>query len=375
MIASMPANPFRYSAPVGVDDLIDRDAETALLLATADEGNNARLVAPRRYGKTSLLRRMLAESAAGERGWAAVYVDLFGVLTLSDVADRVERAYVRSLTGPVARWFDGARRTLRPTVTARTGPVSATAHLDPAGSGLADRLDLPLRVFERTGRRTLVVFDEFQELLAVGEGADAAVRASIQHHADVASYVFAGSHVGMMSRLFGDRRRAFYAQARPVPLPPLTADDCAEFVARRFTDTGKDVGQALGPLLDVAAGHPQRAMLLAHAVWDATPDGGAADAATCSTALDQVLVEIGDELRLLWSSLGASQRRALSAIASRRPPYSGGSGGSRGGAVTAALAGLVDRGELVRIEPGRGGYVVVDPLLSEWVRRESGSPG
>jgi hypothetical protein len=54
----MDVNPFRYSGPVGSDDLIGRDAETEQLQRTAEEGNNSRLVAPRRYGKTSLLRRL-----------------------------------------------------------------------------------------------------------------------------------------------------------------------------------------------------------------------------------------------------------------------------------------------------------------------------
>jgi len=373
MLEGAPANPFRYSTPVGLDDLIDRDAETAELLGTAAEGNNSRLVAPRRYGKTSLLRRALGEAAVGPHGWNTVYVDFFGVLTLSDVADRVERAYARSLTGPLARWFDGVRRTLRPTVTARTGPLSAKAHLDPPRAALADRLDLPLRLYERTGRRTLVVLDEFQELLGVATGADAVVRSSIQHHGEAAAYVFAGSHVGMMNELFGDRRRAFYAQARPVRLPPLPPDDCAVYVTRRFAESGRDVGDALGPLLDVAGGHPQRTMLLAHALWDRTHDGGRADPATLAAALDAVLLDLGDELRILWSSLGTSQRRVLAAVAAGRPPYGTGSGGSRGGAVAAALGALVDRGELLAEGRAPVSYRVVDPLVVEWLRRDVGS--
>lgn len=107
-------NPFRYSEPVPAAELIDRDEETTLLVETAVSGNNSRIVAPRRYGKTSLLNR-LGESVAGE-GWNAVYVDFFGVLTLADVAARVERAYAAQLEGRVAAWFAGFRRRLRPSL-------------------------------------------------------------------------------------------------------------------------------------------------------------------------------------------------------------------------------------------------------------------
>ena len=107
-------NPFRYSEPVPADELIDRGAETATLVETAISGNNSRLVAPRRYGKTSLLNR-LGEALTRE-GWNVVYVDFFGVLTLADVSARVERAYATQLQGSVAAWFAGFRRRLRPSL-------------------------------------------------------------------------------------------------------------------------------------------------------------------------------------------------------------------------------------------------------------------
>src|SRR5665648_121410 len=95
MIASM--NPFRYSEPVPVEDLINRDDETQKLLRRADESNNSRIVAPRRFGKTSLLRRVMHETR--NVGWATVYVDFFGVLTLADISQRIERAYAEQLEG------------------------------------------------------------------------------------------------------------------------------------------------------------------------------------------------------------------------------------------------------------------------------------
>src|SRR3954468_7570394 len=270
-------NPFRYSEPVPPDELLDRDREAAELLERAEDGNNSRLVAPRRYGKTSLLGRLLRDARGA--GWNAVYVDFFGVLTAADIAERIERAYGAQLQGRVAAWFAGARRLMRPTLTAGGGmvPASASVSLDPqAEAPLLDRLALPARLHEKTGARTLVVFDEFQDVLAARDRLDATIRSEIQHHADAASYVFAGSHLGMMPQLFTARRRAFYGQAGPVELPPLDPADVAGHVAGRFAATGKDAGDAVGPLLDTAAGHPQRTMLLAHLLWERTPAGGTA---------------------------------------------------------------------------------------------------
>lgn len=365
----MAANPFPFSAPVGIDDLIDRDTEVAELLANAAAGNNSRVSAARRYGKTSLLRRVVGEARAD--GWAAVYVDFFGVVTLADIGERIERAYGEGLTGRSAQWFSGLRRLLKPTVTVGGGPLPISGQIDlhPATAPLLDRLALPRQVHDRWGTRVLVVFDEFQEVLTAQANADAVIRSEIQHHGEAASYVFAGSHPGMMTALFTDRRRAFYAQAKPVPLPPLPPDATAEFVAARFARTGKDIGGTLDGLLALTAGHPQRTMLLAAALWDRTPAKGRADPALLSDAHARVLAELTDEFRTFWSLLPVTQRRLLTAIARGERPYARPPNGSRaGGGTRTALTALRDRADVLADSTVPSGWRLVDPFLEAWVR-------
>ena len=136
---------------------------------------------------------------------------------------------------------------------------------------LHEALDLPLRVFEKTGKRAVVIFDEFQEVLAAEEKIDGLLRSKIQHHADAATYVFAGSHPGLMAELFGSKERPLYGQARPMTLEPLARRAARRHTSTRFAGSGKDVGGALDPILDLVRGHPQRAMLLAHHVWRLVP--------------------------------------------------------------------------------------------------------
>jgi hypothetical protein len=364
-------NPFRYSEPVPVEDLMNRDAETRELLERADEGNNSRLVAPRRFGKTSLLRRVMHD--AEKDGWATVYVDFFGVLTLADISERIERAYGEQLQGRLATWFAGAKRMLRPTFRAGGGALPAGVEVTvdaQAEPPLLDRLALPRRLHERHGTRTLVVFDEFQDVLSATDSVDAVIRSEIQHHGDAASYIFAGSHVGMMRELFADRRRAFYGQAAPVELPPLPPEAVAEYIAIRFKRTNRDIGQALDPLLALAQGHPQRTMLLAHTVWDLTPSEETATEETWLTARERALQQVRDELRTVWSALPTSHRRALTSVAENTTSlYAAGRrhGGSRGGTVHTAVKALEDRGEIAEDSNTSTGFRLTDPLLAAWI--------
>jgi hypothetical protein len=364
------ANPFRYSSPVDPQDLIDRERERAELLDLADGGHNSRLVAPRRYGKSSLLHAVLA--GAESVGMVPVYVNCFGVVTAADIADRIEVAYAEQLRGPLARWFDGVRATGR----LGGGPIPASAEVSVDArlqQPLLERLALPRRLFEKHGRRCLIAFDEFQDALTANDRIDAVIRSEIERHGDAASYVFAGSHVGMMRELFTDKRRAFYAQARQIDLPALDQGDVAAFIATRFEASGKNVGEALAPLLELAAGHPQRSMLLAHFLWEGTPVRGEASGQTWAAARARVLqVEAAEELRSAWTTLSGSKRRALLAIANRLPPYARSTqrqvGGSRGGAMEHAIHSLLDSGELAEDPRVTTGYRVVDPLLAYWIR-------
>lgn len=325
-------------------------------------------MAPRRYGKTSLLQRLLHD--AQRLDWATVYVDFFGVLTLADVGERIEKAYADQLQGPLRSWFSAIQRSWRPTVKLGGGPVPGSLSADAQAAPLLDRLALPLKLHQRHGKRVLVVFDEFQDVLTAQANADAVIRSEIQHHGDAASYAFAGSHVGMMRELFADKRRAFYGQAAPVKLPPLAPGEVGEYVSGRFQRTNRDVGAALGPLLDTAQGHPQRTMLLAHYLWDEVPPGEQADEEAWSRAYDGVMSDVQDELRAIWSRMNVNQRRAATAIAENAAGLYASSrrqGGSRGGSVDRAVQALADLGEIMD-DPGTPtGHRLVDPLLGAWI--------
>src|ERR671919_938446 len=93
-------NPFVYSRPIAPDEVIDRDDETRRLLEWAVGGHYVRLYAPRKYGKTSLLGRVLRDGEKHE-GLVPILVDLYGVLSIADVTVRVERSYARQLKGKV----------------------------------------------------------------------------------------------------------------------------------------------------------------------------------------------------------------------------------------------------------------------------------
>lgn len=366
MAVSLDLNPFVYSRPVSPEQLIDREPELSRMLELANVGQASRLEAPRRYGKTTLLGKLALD--AESQGFAVAAVDFSSVYSLADAVARVEVAY-RGLQGPARRIVGEVLRTLRVGLSA--GPVSAsTGGRDGyVEKELIQLLDLPLRIFDRTGSRTLVLFDEFQDLLALRDGLDGLVRSRIQHHGDAASYVFAGSQTSLLRELFVDRERPLYGQAQPIALGPLPSAPLAAYVSERFERAGEDIEPVLDTFLDLVAGHPQRAMLVAHHLWRAfttLPDPLAA----IDRAIDDTFAELGEAFESTLHALRPAERAILISLATDRPSVYARATLEKLGLAKAqarrAILALEDRGDL---RPnGRGRWEFVDPLLAEWLR-------
>ena len=370
----LTVTPFRYEEPLpGGDDLVDREAELTSLSARALEGRNTRVVAPRRYGKTSLLKHLIAASPDRPVG---IYVDLYGVIGVADVVARVERALrLAKLPRGQARWLEGRLRTLTRSAHVRVGPltVARTNAAGPPGrsepGALEDRFAIFAELRERIRTPLFVVLDEFQAVLAGAGEVDATIRSEIQHH-DHVGYIFAGSHVGMMRELFADRSRPFYAQAAPLTLGPLPLGPLAEYVGTRFERHHRGCDRVLGGLLDIARGHPQRSMMLAAHLFASTPSQGSADEGSLEDALASAMREANNELQGRWDALTLSQRRALAALAHGLPPFGRAAAlhhGTSKGATGKALATLVASADIAL--EADGGWTIVDPFMSEWIRR------
>lgn len=354
--------------------MIDRDRDADDLLALAEGGHSFRLVGPRRYGKTTLLRRVL--EAADQEGTATVLVDLQDVLSIAEVVVRIERGYDR-LKGPIRRQVESFFRSWNIGLALGGGGFTATLQRNPsvdAESVLLRLLELPAVLFERDGTTSLIAFDEVQDVLAI-PGADGKIRSVIQHQSDAATYAFAGSAPGVMEQLFADPRRPLLDQAVPRHLAPLPLDEVGDYVGIRFGHTGRDAGRALAPLLEFTRGHPQRSMMLAHYLWERTPRGGTADEAAWVSALDQAAVDSASLMRAIWRALTANERRVARALAVVSTPlYSeetAAAVGIKRTSIRNAVDSLLAKADVISED---GKPRLTDPLFELWLRTRGLTP-
>jgi hypothetical protein len=367
-------NPFRFSGPLAPEDMIDRDAEADDLVALAAGGHSFRLVGPRRYGKTTLLRRVL--EAADREGTATVLVDLQDVLSIAEIVVRIERGYER-LKGPLRSHVANLFRSWNIGLSLGGGGFTATLQRRPnvdAESVLLRLLEVPSALFQRSGTPSLIVFDEIQDVLAV-TGADGKIRSVIQHQGDAATYGFAGSAPGVMQQLFADPKRPLLDQAVPEALTPLPLHDVADYVERRFGRTGRDAGPALSPFIEFTRGHPQRCMMLAHYLWRRTPRGATADEETWVSSLDAAAADVAPLMRAIWRALTVNERRVARALAvTSGPLYSeetAAAVGIKRSSIRRALESLEANADVI---DDAGKPRLTDPMFELWLRGRGLTP-
>lgn len=364
------ASPFRYDGPIPRDQMIDRDRDLEDLIDAAITGRLVCVYAPRRYGKTSLLDAAV-DIASQAHGMVALRVDLLGVLSLTDLAVRLEQAYHAALHGRVRRAVQAFLAASNVGASVAGGgfriAVTREPRTDPLPA-LHALLDLPVRIDERV----YLVFDEFQSIMDIS-GAEAILRSHIQKHADHASYAFAGSEPGLMKKAFSDRSRPLYAQARPLRLDRLPPAEVLTYLHDRFDATGRDLGDMGEALLEIAQGHPQRTMLIADLLWQQTRRGATSGPEQFAAALEEALHWTRHESETRWANLTANQRRVLRGVLEYGSPVAMDAltalGLAKGSVVKTAQT-LIDDGDLDKRD---GGYQLVDPLFAEWIRRTASS--
>lgn len=378
-------NPFVYGEVVPAAAFVDREDELRRLTADLASGQKVFLISPRRYGKSSLVRRAL--DALDRQGTLTVEVT---VSSYSSYLAFLE-GYARAVLSAATRWeralgwireaLGAARPEVRLEPDAAGGSSFAVSF--PAARGArdvsrvaAEVYQLPARLAEARGRSVAVALDEFQAVGAFNGGSvEEALRAAVQRQRRV-GYVFAGSEPTLMERMIGPKR-PFYKAGPVMRLDKIPADIFARFIESRFVRTGIRVDPGFGAaVLDLAGHLPYDVQRLAHEAWDDARAAGAKKVGLdhLHATLHRLLAEQAVVFESAWQRLTLAQRgvlratvleegrELLSADARQRHRLGGAS------TVQAALAALA-RQDLVARDGAR--WVVIDSLMREWIVRRT----
>lgn len=369
-------NPFQLKPLPVSGPFCDREKELAALIRHAGNFTNVVLSSPRRYGKTSLIRR--AQNALAKRGVITVYVDYFGVSSVDEFAARFAGALYsvlykeKSLFERAIRIFKNLRPVLKPDPESGMAFTVEVAGFRP-GERLLDETINGFSEFLKSGKMSCnVAFDEFQEITELKESKyiEGILRSCMQDHQNV-SYFFIGSRRRILMDMFNDKKRPFYKSAINYTLPALPAGDSVKYLVKLFCENGKTCpAEAAARIHAWSDGYPYYIQKLSYFIFEESK--GKVTDKCLNEGLAQMLQEETPLFEAMLQSLRPRQIALLNAVAKEETgaPFaaeylSRRRLGSLGG-VQAAMKKLL---EMDYLEKGPSGWKVVDPIFALWLRK------
>ena len=365
-----PSNPFVTRGYRGPEYFCDRVSETRKILSALENERNVTLMAPRRYGKTGLVRNVFNSLP---KEYVPIYVDIFATSNLKEFTEALAGAVIGTLdttadkvASAVGRFF----RTLRPTMTPDgSGGVSFSFALEKEYAEAT--LNGVFDYLASKDRRIVIAIDEFQQILEYPEkGTEALLRSRIQFLENT-GFIFAGSRHHIMAEMFTSPRHPFYQSTDIMSLGPIDENRYHDFAKRFFDEAGRPFSsEAFRFLYRRFDGVTWYVQSVLNRVWG---DGLGLES---EDAVSRAVAALVEDRALTFHDLVESQtatgKSLLEAIARE--------GGVREitssaflkrnslaapSSVRTALAGLLARDLVYRSE---NGYIVYDRLLGEYLK-------
>src|ERR1700694_2409669 len=242
------ATPFRFGDVAIGEQFTDRAAELDALLGDLRSGQNVLVLAPRRFGKTSLI--VAAAERLRKDDVLVAYADLLRVTTKTRFAEALAAALYDGLEPPFGRLVQRAAEffrdlSLRPKVTVNPDgtpsfELAAGADERDIDATLDQLFALPGVVAKRRSRRVVMVLDEFQEIVAIAPDLPARMRAVFQFQPEVA-HVYLGSRQHLLRRVFTDANQPLYNSAKGMAPGPIVPEGFSAFITERYSASGKTI--------------------------------------------------------------------------------------------------------------------------------------
>ncbi|MDD3556264.1 MAG: ATP-binding protein [Proteiniphilum sp.] len=371
----MRSVPFTYGRVTASDDFTNRSEEIALLKRNFLAGVNSILISPRRWGKTSLLRRVTEELTLEQKDIRICHIDIFDLRNEHQFYVALANGVLQATSSRWEEFVKDAKQflgALVPTITfspdMQTG-VSFGVGWEEIERNPEEILDLAERVAERKKIRIIVCIDEFQSLASFADplAFQKKLRARWQNHRHV-TYCLYGSKRHMLLEVFTDSSMPFYKFGELLYLKKIGTEEWISFIRRRFSDTGKEISEEDARLIaQLAENHPYYVQQLAQQSWFRT--GRKCNREIILSAREDIVGQLGLLFANITERFSATQMGLLRAIIAGEKQLSAQQTLLQYRLGTSANVVRVKRGliESEVLDDSGGELTFLDPMFRHWL--------
>jgi len=277
-IIDMKDSPFIYGTTVSTHAFTNREDEIQKLCSNLLNGVNTTIISPRRWGKSSLVERVVADIKKNDKNLKIVLIDLFSVSSEEEFLESFAREVIKASTSKWQEWLTSGKeffKRLTPRLSVGIDPRTDFRlgfDLKELKQNSDEVLNLPENIAKKKNIKFIVCLDEFQNLSSLNnsESMEKKLRASWQRHKSV-TYCLYGSKRHMMSEIFNNPSKPFYRFGDIIMLQKIKAAKWQSFIVKGFQRTGKQIDKNTAMLIPQSMkNHSWYVQQLAHYTWNLT---------------------------------------------------------------------------------------------------------
>ena len=237
---------FVFGVSVSDYNFIGRKEEIRRLKMNFEEGINTILISPRRWGKTSLVRKVC--EVVDRKKVIPVFVDIFKCKTEYEFYNALAEAVLKQTASKAELWMDNARdfiARLSPKVSFSPEPNSEFAlslGISPKTHAPEEILSLAEEKAQKKQKRIVVCIDEFQQIGEMADSVSIQKRLrSVWQHQRLTSYCLFGSKKHTMMNVFQKRNMPLYQFGDFKFLDKIPTETWVEYIVQHFKDRQRTI--------------------------------------------------------------------------------------------------------------------------------------
>lgn len=271
-------SPFIFGTTVSDQSFTNREQEVSKLYNNLCQGINTTIISPRRWGKSSLVEKVIRDIGQNEKGIKTVIIDLFTIGSEEEFYEVFAREVIKASSSKWQDWLRSGKeffQQLVPKLSIGIDPTndfSLSFDWSELKKHRDEILNLPETIASKNNFRIIICIDEFQRLSDFKnyEQLEKRMRACWQRQKKV-SYCLYGSKRHMMSDIFNKASKPFYRFGDIMFLPKISSEKWTTYISKSFKLTGKSISKENARYLALSMKqHSWYVQQLAHYVWQQT---------------------------------------------------------------------------------------------------------
>lgn len=371
----IPNNPFLISGYHSPEFFCDRKQETAKITDGLHNGRNITLIAPRRMGKTGLIRHTFQNINNQDSKIITLYMDIFSTQSLGDFVKLFANTVLGKLDSNPKKALNRITRFIRScrpifTIDELTGIPKVT--IDVVPSEEENTLKEIFDYLSSSEKRCYIAIDEFQQISEYPEqGVEALLRSYTQFVTNV-NFIFAGSKKHIMQEMFTSSKRPFYQSSQIITIDAIEKEEYANFAIKHFSENNITLPKKIfDSIYDKYDGHTWYIQVMLNRLYGFHRE---VNEELVNYAISEIISDYSYSYADLMKAYPSSNIRLLKAIAKEGCVKEILSGNfitkyrlRAASSVSTSLKKLTENELVYKTDKG---YIIYDRIMDEWLRNQ-----